>query len=163
LYRIEVARSSGIGKLTTSGGMSPSMKDSLKRAFTYLKAHKVEYGIGREIDNNDLHVQSVDLLNTHIDGETGVAFFVALYSVLKDRPVKATSIVVGDLTIQGNIKALSSLTESLQIAMDNGAKSACIPIENKRHFFDVPADILEKVDPIFYGEPMIAAQKCLGG
>ena len=163
LYRIEVARLSGTGKLTTSGGMNSSMKDSLKRAFTYLKAHKVEYGIGKEMDNNDLHVQSVDLLNTNIDGETGVAFFVALYSVLKDRPVKAASIVVGDLTIQGNIKALGSLTESLQIAMDNGAKCACIPIENKRHFFDVPADILEKVDPIFYGEPMVAAQKCLGG
>ena len=31
----------------------------------------------------------------------------------------------------------------------------------KRHFFDVPADIVEKVDPIFYGEPMVAAQKVL--
>jgi len=163
LYRIEVALSTGTGKLTTSGGMAPSMKDSLKRAFAYLKAHKVEFGVGREVDTNDFHVQSVDLLNTHIDGETGVAFFVALYSALKERPVKHATIVFGDLSIQGNIKVSGSLTESLQIGMDNGAKCACIPIENKRHFFEVPADIIEKVDPIFYGEPMVAAQKCLGG
>jgi len=68
---------------------------------------------------------------------------------------------LGDLSIQGNIKALPSLVEPLQVGMDNGAKRACIPIENKRHFFDVPADIVEKVDPIFYGEPMVAAQKVL--
>ena len=162
LYRIEVALSTGTGKLATSGGMTPSMKDSLKRAFAYLNAHKVEFGVGREVDTNDFHVQSVDLLNTRIDGETGVAFFVALYSVLKERPVKHATIVFGDLSIQGNIKVSGSLVESLQIGMDNGAKCACIPIENKRHFFEVPADIIEKVDPIFYGEPRVAAQKCLG-
>lgn len=163
LYRIEVALSTGTGKLATSGGMTPSMKDSLKRAFAYLNAHKVEFGVGREVDTNDFHVQSVDLLNTRIDGETGVAFFVALYSALKERPVKHATIVFGDLSIQGNIKISGSLVESLQIGMDNGAKCACIPIENKRHFFEVPADIIEKVDPIFYGEPRVAAQKCLGG
>jgi hypothetical protein len=32
--------------------------------------------------------------------------------------------------------------------MDNGAKPALIPIENKRNFLDVPADIMEHVDPI---------------
>jgi ATP-dependent Lon protease len=35
-------------------------------------------------------------------------------------------------------------------------------IENKRHFLEVPADIVEKVDPIFYGEPFVAARKALG-
>ncbi len=71
------------------------------------------------------------------------------------------TIILGDLTIQGNIKALPSVQESLQIGMDNGARKACIPIENKRHFFEVPGDILEQVDPIFYSEPMVAAQKSL--
>ena len=37
------------------------------------------------------------------------------------------------------------------IAKDNGAKRALIPIENKRNFLDVDADIIEHVDPVFYG------------
>ncbi len=37
-----------------------------------------------------------------------------------------------------------------------------IPIENKRHFLDVSADIMERVDPIFYSDPMTAAMKALG-
>lgn len=162
LYRIEVGLAAGTGKLKTSGGMSSSMKDSLKRAFDYLKAHKVEFGVGREVETTDFHVEGVDLLNTNIDCQAGVAFFVALYSALKKQPVKPAALILGDLSIQGNIKPVPSLVEPLQIGMDNGAKKACIPIENKRHFFDVPADIVEKVDPIFFGEPMVAAQKSLG-
>ena len=73
-----------------------------------------------------------------------------------------TLLILGDLSIQGNLKAVRSLVEPLQIAMDNGARRALIPIENKRHFLDVPADIMERVDPIFYGDPLTAAMKALG-
>ncbi len=54
-----------------------------------------------------------------------------------------------------------SLVEPLQVAKDNGAKRALIPIENKRNFLDVDADIMEHVDPVFYGEPRAAALKAL--
>ena len=37
-------------------------------------------------------------------------------------------LVMGDLSIQGNIKPVRSLVEPLQVAMDNGAKRALIPI-----------------------------------
>ena len=161
LFRIEVGTSVGTGKLQLSGGMKKLMKESLQRAFTYLKSHKAEFGIGREVDNTDFHVECVNLLGTDVDAIMGVAFFVALYSALRKKSIKAATIILGDLTIQGNIKALASVQESLQLGMDNGARKACIPIENKRHFLEVPADIVEQVDPIFYSEPMVAAQKCL--
>ena len=48
------------------------------------------------------------------------------------------------------------------MAMDNGAKRALIPIENKRSFLEVSGDIIEKVDPVFYGDPVTAAFKALG-
>jgi ATP-dependent Lon protease len=49
-----------------------------------------------------------------------------------------------------------------QIAMVNGASRALIPLENKLHFLEVSADIVERVDPIFYGEPLTAAMKAPG-
>jgi len=57
---------------------------------------------------------------------------------------------------------MRSLAEPLQMAMDNGARRALIPIENKRNFLDVSADIVERVDPIFYSDPVTAALKALG-
>jgi ATP-dependent Lon protease len=70
--------------------------------------------------------------------------------------------MLGDMSVQGAIKPLRSLVEPLRLGMDNGAKRALIPIENKRNFLDVPADIMEHVDPIFCGDPKTAAMKVLG-
>ena len=101
-------------------------------------------------------------MGNRVEAEIGVAFFVAAYSALRKAPVSPALLVLGDMSVQGNIKPLRSLTEPLQVAKDNGAKRALIPIENKRNFLDVSADIMEHVDPIFYGDPKTAAMKVLG-
>ena len=70
--------------------------------------------------------------------------------------------ILGDLSIQGNIKSVRSLAEPLQVGMDNGARRALIPLENKRNFLEVSGDIVERVDPVFFSDPMTAAMKALG-
>ena len=99
-----------------------------------------------------------DVLNSieNVTGsKVGVAFFVACYSALRKAPVAPALLILGDMSVQGNIKPLHSLTEPLQVAKDNGAKRALIPIENKRNFLDVSSDIVEHVDPVFFGDPNI--------
>jgi len=162
LYRIEVSVSNGTGKLKMAGGVSGAIKESIQRAFSYIQAKKTEHGIARDFDASDLHVEVIDLLANHAEVEVGVAFFVACYSALRKAPVGPALLVLGDMSVQGNIKPLRSLAEVLQMAKDNGARRALIPIENKRNFLDVSADTMEHVDPIFYGEPRAAAQKVLG-
>jgi len=162
LYRLEVGTSSGTGKLRMAGGIDGGTKESIQRAFAYLQARKVEMGLGQPIDSTDFHVEAIDLLGNYQACELGVAFFVAVHSALKKRPVLPALLILGDMSIQGNLKALRSLTEPLQVAMDNGAKRALIPIENKRNFLEVSGDIVEKVDPIFFSDPLTAAVKALG-
>lgn len=57
----------------------------------------------------------------------------------------------------------SAQTVPLHVAKDNCAMRALIPIENKRNFLDLSADIVEHVAPIFFGGPKTAAMKVLGG
>ena len=45
---------------------------------------------------------------------------------------------------------------------NDGARRALLPIQNKRHVLEVSGDIVERVDPIFYGDPFTAAMKALG-
>jgi len=138
------------------------MKESLQRAFAYLQGHKAQLGIGQLFDSTDFYVEAIDLLTNRVPCEGGPALVVAIYSALKKASAQAALVILGDLTIQGNLKPLHSLAEPLRIAMDNGARRALIPIENKRNFLDVSADIMERVDPIFYGDPITAAIKALG-
>lgn len=161
LFRIEVTCSHGTGKLRTAGGLSGALKESVTRAFGYMQSKRAELGFGRELDVSDLHVEVIDLLNNRVGGEIGVAFFVAASSAMRKSPVTAATLILGDMSIQGNIKPVRSLTEPLQIGMDNGARRALIPIENKRQFLEVSADIMEQVDPVFYGDPKAAASKAM--
>ena len=162
MYRLEITTSSGSGKLKPAGGISGAMKESVSRAFSYLLANKGTFGIAREVDSCDFHVEVIDLLGNKVGAELGMAFFVAAYSVLRKAPPQSGLLVLGDMSVQGNVKAIRSLTEPLQVAMDNGAKRALIPIENKRQFLEVNSDVLEHVHPIFYGDPRQAASKALG-
>src|SRR5262249_30678335 len=119
-------------------------------------------GVGQQIDTTDFHVEAIDLLSNHVPSEAGIALVVAVYSAIKHQSVQAGLVVLGDLSIQGNIKSVRSLAEPLQVAMDNGARRALVPLENKRNFLEVSGDIVEHVDPIFFSDPMTAAMKALG-
>jgi ATP-dependent Lon protease len=162
LYRIEVSLSSGTGKLKPAGGIKGAMKEAIQRSFSYLLSQKSTLGVAREVDTADFHVEVIDLLGNKVEAEIGVAFFVAAYSILRKASPQPGLLVLGDMSIQGNIKPVRSLVEPLQVAMDNGAKRALIPIENKRQFLEVNPDVLEQVDPIFYGDLGQAAFKALG-
>ncbi len=162
LYRVEVSQSSGTGKLKMAGGVGGKMKESVVRAFSYLQAQKTPFGVARDLDTSDLHVEVIDLLGNHVEAEIGVAFFVAAYSILRKAPAQPGLLVLGDMSVQGNIKAVRSLTEPLQVAMDNGARKVLVPIENKRQFLDVNPDVLERVDPVFFGDVRQGAFKALG-
>jgi ATP-dependent Lon protease len=162
LYRVEITLSSGTGKLKLAGGVSGAMKESVNRAFSYLSANKSAFGVPRELDTSDFHVEVIDLLGNKVEAEIGVAFFVAAYSALRKAPPQPALLVLGDMSIQGNIKPVRSLTEPLQVAMDNGGKRAMIPIGNKRQFLEVNPDVLEQVDPVFFGDMRQAAFKALG-
>lgn len=162
LYRLEVGCSAGTGKLKSAGGVDGPMRESVQRAFAYIQGHKVEMGVAQAFDATDFHVEAIDLLANRVACDVGVGLVVAIYSAVKKHSTSPGLLILGDLSIQGNIKAVRSLAEPLQVGMENGARRALIPIENKRHFLDVSAAIMERVDPVFYGDPLTAAMKALG-
>jgi len=66
------------------------------------------------------------------------------------------------LSIQANLKGLQTPVEPCQIATENGARRALIPIENRRHFPEVSGDVAERLDPTFYSDPQTGGMKALG-
>lgn len=162
LCRLEVSLSTGTGKLKAAGGVTGATKEAIARAFSYLQTRQSELGIVKESATADFHVEVIDLLNNRVEPEVGVAFVVACISALRKAPALPGLLVLGDLSVQGNIKTVRSLAEPLRLAMDNGARRALLPTESKRQFLEVSADIVEHVDPLFYGDPKAAAFKALG-
>jgi ATP-dependent Lon protease len=162
LYRLEVGCSNGTGKLKLAGGIDGAMRESIQRAFGYLQGNKVKLGIAREFDTTDFHVEAIDLLQNRVSCECGMALIVAIISAIKRVSVQPALVILGDISIQGNIKGVRTLVEPCQLAMENGARRVLVPIENRRQFLEVSGDVAERLDPIFYSDAPVAANKALG-
>ena len=93
---------------------------------------------------------------------TGMAFFIALLSAVLARPLVPQLVILGDLTIHGVLMRVDALADKLKTAMDAGAKRVMIPTENKRDFADLPADVIDKLQIVFYSDPTNAAFRAMG-
>jgi ATP-dependent Lon protease len=163
LVRLEVAVAPGSGKLRTPAGMPKGMKESLHRAWSLLQSVKERQGFAPALAHKDFAVEAVDLSGGGADGECGVAFYVATISALQSRSILAATVILGDLSVQGNIKSLPSIGEALQIALDNGALRGLVPIANKSQVAGLPEEVAEKLDVAFYGDVDRAVLKALAG
>ena len=57
---------------------------------------------------------------------------------------------------------MANLPERLELARDAGAKRVLIPSENKRDLADVPDELLNRLQTVFYTDPLNAAIKAMG-
>lgn len=161
LFRLEVTVTSGTGKLRAPTGLDRGLKESLNRAFSYLQGVKDRLGLSQTLAQKDIYAEAVDLSGSNVECPCGVAFFIALISAVQSRRVQAGTVVLGDLTIQGNVKGPSSIVESLQLSGESGATRALVPLANKSQFGALPEEIVEKLDVIFYGDVDRAVLKSL--
>jgi ATP-dependent Lon protease len=162
IFRVETQALKGRGGTRITGAPSRAMRDAIKTAYTFLRGHSRQLGISKDPTEYDFHVQIVNLMQSKEGSETGVAFFIAMLSALLDKPVLEQLVVLGEMSIHGSLLKVPALTERLQLAMDNGAKRVLIPSENKRDFADVPSDVLDKLQIIFFSDPVNAAFRAMG-
>ena len=162
IFRVEVQSAKGSGKLRITGAPSRAIRDAIHTAYTYLTSQASRLGLARNPSDYDLHVQLVNLMQSKEGSETGVAFFVSMVSALLGKPVMESLVILGEMSIRGGLQKVGSLTERLQLAMDNGARRVLLPAENKRDFADIPSDVLDKLQIIFYSDPINAAFRALG-
>lgn len=160
-FLIQTQVNSGSGRIIPLGHLSATMKDALKAADAYLKAHTRDLGIDREPRQYDFTVQAVNLNQAKEGGETAIAFFISLVSALLDKPVDPQTTVVGEMSVKGLLRRVSNLPERLELAREAGAKRILIPSENKRDLADVPDEVLNRLEPVFYTDPIHSAIRAM--
>src|SRR5437870_4259533 len=152
LYRLEVTLTAGTGKLRTPAGLERGLKESLNRAWSYLRSVDDRMGLAPLLVQKDVVAEAIDLSGGRVEAACGVAFFAAMVSAITQRRIQAGTVVLGDITIQGNIKAPSSITEVLQMAVENGALRVLLPTGNKSQVATLSEDVVEKLDLVFYSD-----------
>jgi len=161
IFRAEAQVVRGVGRLKITGTPSRDTRASLETAHTFMRTNAGHLGLSKDPADYDVHIQMVNLMGAKEGSEVGMAAFVALISALLGKPALESLVVLGEMSLRGGLQAVGSLTERLQLAMDNGARRVLLPVESKRALLEAPADVLDKVQIIFFSDPINATFRAL--
>lgn len=162
LVRMDVQNMAGNGKVVDTGFGTGIVKDELKEAINYLRSNLSRVTQSVQFSNKELHIKATDVNGISPLKNVELSIFLSLVSSLAERPVQSQLIVLGSMSIGGVIIGSDNLVESLQIAVDSGAKKILIPAIDMVQLSKVPADILSKFSLLIYSDPIDAAFKAMG-
>jgi ATP-dependent Lon protease len=163
LYRLETQTTAGNGKLKFSGlGSSSAAKEAVRIAFDYFSANVSRVSASAKAGDHDYHLHAVELHNTGPARAMTLASFTALCSGITGKSIQGQMVVLGDMSLGGNIVPVENLAESLQVAFDSGAKRILLPMASVRDIPTIPGELFAKFQTSFYADPVDAVFKALG-
>ena len=163
LYRLETQVTAGNGSLTTSGlGSNSAAKEAIKVGYDYFKANASRVSASIKAGDHDYHLHVVELHNTGPTTAMTLAAFVALCSGVFGKPLQQQMVVLGSMSLGGNIIPVENLAESLQVAFDAGAKRLLLPMASVKDIPTIPGELFAKFQTGFYADPVDAVFKALG-
>ncbi len=163
LYRMEVQVTPGNGQLKLSGlGSNTVAKESVKVGFDYFRANAAQIQASLRPGDHDYHLHVVESHNTGPSTALTMAGYVALCSSLIGKALEPQMVVLGTMSLGGNIVPVENLAESLQVAADAGAKRLLLPMASVGDIPTIPGELFAKFQTSFYADPRDAAFKALG-
>ncbi|MCS5503505.1 protease Lon-related BREX system protein BrxL [Lysinibacillus sp. A4] len=163
VYKLENQVVSGTGKFDKSGvGSNRDVKESLDTAFRYFTANSKSVSSSISTKTKDYLMHLTDLQGIGLTAQVAIAELIGLCSGALEKPVQEGLVIVGNMTVGGTISKVEELANILQVCVDAGAKKILLPAPSAGDFYTVPSDLIVKVQPIFYLDPIDAVYKALG-
>ncbi len=163
VYKIENQVVSGSGKFEKSGvGSDREAKESLDTAFRFFTANSKSISASISTKTKDFLMHISDLQGIGLTSELAVAQFIALCSASLEKPVQESLVVLGNMNYGGTLMTIEEFAHCLQVCVDAGAKKVLMPATAVVDLQTVPANLLIKVQPIFYSSAIDAVFKALG-
>ena len=163
LYRLETQVTAGNGALTTSGlGSNTAARESIRVGFDYFKANAHRVSASLKSGEHNFHLHVVELHNTGATTAMTLATFVALCSGGLGKPIQSQMVILGSMSLGGNIVPVENLAESLQVAFDAGAKRILIPMSSVGDIPTIPGELFAKFQTSFFADPVDAVFKAMG-
>jgi len=160
---VESARLPGSGKLILTGQLGDVMKESAQAALSLVKAQATEFGIdAQQFDRIDIHVH-VPAGAIPKDGPSaGVAMFVSLASLLKNRAVRPDVAMTGEISLRGLVLPVGGIKEKMIAAARAGIRKVILPARNRRDLEDIPQSARSLLEFVWVEHVSEALEVALG-
>lgn len=163
LFRIEVQMTSGNGAVRFSGlGSNTIARECLRIAYDFFRANASRISVIPKAGDFNYHIHVVELHNSGPSNTLTLATLVALASSLMKKHVLPQLVVLGSMSLGGNIIPAEGLAESMRVALDSGAKRILLPSSSVTDIQTVPGELFSKFQTNFYADPIDAVFKAMG-
>jgi ATP-dependent Lon protease len=153
----------GSGKFTPFGFTANGLaRESLRQALDYLKGNAQRLVGPSKVGESDIQLSVVELMNVGAPKTLTLAGLVAMSSALTGKSVQSQMVVLGEMSLGGIVQKVDGLAETLQLALDAGARKVLLPMANAADIATVPPELFTKFQTAFYSDPVDAVYKALG-
>jgi len=163
LYRVETQVTPGNGGLKLSGlGSHGGAKEGVKVGFDYFRANASRVSASIKPGEHDYHFHVVELHNSGPTTAMTLATFVALCSAVLGKPIQTQMVILGSMSLGGNLVPVENLAQSMQVAFDAGGKRILLPMASVTDIPTIPGELFAKFQTSFYADPVDAVFKAMG-
>ncbi len=139
---IEVMTMPGNEKIDITGQLGDVMKESIKAAFSYIKANYKKFGINIEkIKNTDIHVHIPEGAIPKDGPSAGITVTAAIFSALTKKEVPNNIAMTGEITLRGRVLPVGGIKEKLLAAHRAGIYEIILPYDNEKDLQEIPEEI----------------------
>jgi len=135
---VESSLSKGKGKMSVTGNLGTVMKESVKIAMEYLKAHAKIYNISSDVfDKWNVHVHVPEGATPKDGPSAGITMFTSLVSSFTQRKVKEKIALTGELTLRGKVLPVGGIKEKILAAKRSGINEIILSKKNKKDILEI--------------------------
>jgi ATP-dependent Lon protease len=144
---VEATKMRGEKGLTLTGQLGDVMKESAQAALAYVRSKSKELGIEEDFfGKNDIHIH-VPAGAIPKDGPSaGITMFVALTSLLTNKPVRNDVAMTGEITLRGLVLPVGGIKEKVLAGMRAGIRTIILPKKNEKDLEEIPEHIRNQMN-----------------
>lgn len=143
---IEATRSHGKGNLTITGQLGKVMEESVRIAYSYLRAHAEELGIDERIfEESDFHIHVPEGAVPKDGPSAGITMTTSLYSLLIGQPVRGDVAMTGEITLRGQVLPIGGVKMKALAARRSGITTVLLPDKNEDDLEDLPQEVRDEI------------------
>jgi ATP-dependent Lon protease len=144
---VEATKMRGEKGLTLTGQLGDVMKESAQAALAYVRSKAKELGIEEDFfGKNDIHIH-VPAGAIPKDGPSaGITMFIALTSLLTNKPVRSDVAMTGEITLRGLVLPVGGIKEKVLAGMRAGIRTIILPKKNEKDLEEIPEHIRKQMN-----------------
>ena len=136
--------------LMLTGSLGEVMKESAQTALSYLRTLNHKYEIDENLyENHRIHIHIPSGAIPKDGPSAGLALFLTLLSLIKNKPADHKIAVTGEISLSGRVLPVGGIKEKVLAARRSGIKRIILPEDNLKNLQDLPSDARDEM--IFFG------------